>query len=56
MIVNVNPISDTQILNYALLRSTMRIKKDHVDNSIEHYDALRCKFREIGIYNLADYS
>ena len=54
--VNVDPISDTQILNHALLRSSMRIKKGHVDNSIEHYDALWCKFREIRIYNLVDYS
>ena len=31
---DVNPISDTQILYHALLRSSMRIKKGHVDNSI----------------------
>ena len=55
-LVNVDPISDTQILIHALLRSSMRIKKGHVDNSIEHYDALRYKLREIGIYNFADYS
>ena len=34
----------------------MRIKKGHIYSSIEHYNALQCKYREIGIYNLADYS
>ena len=56
MLVNVDLISNTQVLNHALLRSSMKRKKDHVENFIEHYDALGCKFREIGIYNLVEYS
>ena len=32
-----------------------KIKKGHVDSSIEHYDALQYKFRENRIYNLEDF-
>ena len=53
---NDDPLYNTQVLHHALLRSSMRIKKGNVDNYIEHYDALWCKFREIGIYNLTHYS
>ena len=42
---NDNPISNTQILNHALLRSSLRIKRGNIHNSIEHYNALRYKFR-----------
>ena len=40
-LVNFDSVSNAQILNHALLRSFMRIKKGHVDNYIEHYDALQ---------------
>ena len=33
----------------------MRIKKGNVDNSIEHYNILWCKYRDIGIYDTAHY-
>ena len=33
----------------------MRIKRGNVDNSIKYCDALRCKFRQIGIYSSTDY-
>ena len=44
---NNDPISETQVLHHALLKSSMRIKRGDVDNSIKHYDALRCKFQRI---------
>ena len=43
--INDDPISNTQILFHALLKSSMRKKRDDVDNSIKHYDALCCKFQ-----------
>ena len=45
-----DPISDTQILNHILLRSSMRIKRGDIDNSVENYDALWCKLQQIGVY------
>ena len=42
---NDNPISNSQILHHALVRSSMRTKRGDRDKSIEHYDALRCKLQ-----------
>ena len=53
--INDDPISSTQMLHHFLLWSFIRIKRDALDKSIKHYDALQCKFRQIGIYNSADY-
>ena len=53
--INNDPISETQVLHHALLKSLMRIKRGAVDNSIEHYDALRCKLQQIVIHNSTDY-
>ena len=52
---NTNPITDTQILHHSLLRSLVRIKRANLDNSTKDYDAFRCKFRQIGIYNSVNY-
>ena len=48
-------ISETQVLIHGLLKSLMRIKKDNVDNPIEHYNALWCKFQQIGVHNSSNY-
>ena len=53
--INDNPISDTQVLHHALLKSLMRIKRGDVDKSIEHYDAIRCNCQRIGIHNSTNY-
>ena len=53
--INNNPISNTQVLHHALLKSLMRIKRGDIDNSIKHYDTLWCKFQRIGIHNSTDY-
>ena len=53
--VHDDPISDTQVFHHALLKSSMRKKRGDVDNSIEYYDALWCKFQQIGIHNSTDY-
>ena len=53
--INDDPISETQVLHHALLKSLLRIKRGNIDNSIEHYDALWCKFQRIGIHNSIDY-
>ena len=52
---NNDPISETQVLHHALLKSSMGIKRGDVDNSSKHYDALWCKFQQIGIHNSTDY-
>ena len=52
---NDDPISATNIKHRALLKSSMRIKRGDVDNSIKHYDALWCKFQRIGIHNSTVY-
>ena len=52
---NNNPISETHVLHRALIKSSMRIKRGDVDNSIKHYDALWCKFQRIGIHTSTDY-
>ena len=52
---NNDPISETNILLYALLKSSLRIHRSDIMKSIEHYDALRCKFQRIGIHNSTDY-
>lgn len=53
---NVQRIDENQLLRHALLRTAVRIKNGCVENAIEHYDALRCKFRDIGVHNAADYA
>ena len=53
--VNEEPISKTNILHCALLKSSLRILRGDTMKSIEHYDALRCKFQKIGIHNSTDY-
>ena len=45
--INDNPISNTQILCHALLKSMMRKKRDDTDNSIEHYVALGCTWLHV---------
>ena len=42
-------------IHHTLLKSSLWIKRGKVDNSIKHYDALKYKFRQIGIYNAAKY-
>ena len=53
--INDDTISNTQVLHNTLLKSPMRIKIGNIDNSIEHYDALRCKFERIGIHASTNY-
>ena len=53
--INDNPISNTQVLRHVLIKSLMRKKKGDVDNSIEHYDTLWCKFQRIGIHSSTNY-
>ena len=53
--INDDPIYETQVLHHTLLKSLMRIKRGDVDNSINHYDALWCKFQQIGIHNSTNY-
>ena len=53
--INDDPISNIQILHHALLKSSMRKKRGDVENSIKHYDALCCKFQQIGVHNSTDY-
>ena len=53
--INKDPISETKILHHALLKSSLRIHRGDIMKSIEHYDALRCKFQRKGIYNSTDY-
>ena len=48
-------ISTTHILHHAFLTSSMRIKQGNVNHAINYYDALWCKFRQIGIYNSTDF-
>ena len=48
-------ISTTHILHHAFLTSSMRYKEGNVNHAIDFYDALRCKFRQIGIYNSTDF-
>ena len=43
--INDNPIFNTQLFHHALLKSSMRTKGGDKDNSIGHYDALRCKLQ-----------
>ena len=41
---NDEPISTTNIVHRALFKSSMRIKRGDINNSIEHYHALQYKF------------
>ena len=43
--INDDPVTPTQALHHALLKSLMRNKRSDVDKSIKHYDALRCKLQ-----------
>ena len=52
---NNDPISATNVLHRALLKSSMRIKRSDVNNSIKHYDTLQCKFQRIRIHNSTNY-
>ena len=52
---NDDPISATNVLHSALLKSLMSIQRGDIMKSIEHYDALWCKFQQIGIHNSTDY-
>ena len=52
--INDDPISKTYILHYVLLKSSLRIHRGDIMKSIEHYDALRCKFQKIRIHNSTD--
>ena len=38
--INDDSISNTQVFNYALLKSLMRKKRGDTDNSIQHYDTI----------------
>ena len=53
--INNDRNSNTQVLCHALLQSLMKKKRGDVDNSIEHYDPLWCKFQQIGIHSSTDY-
>ena len=52
---NDDPLTPTQTLHQALLKSSMRYKKGDVDKSINHYDVIKCKLQLIGIHNAIDY-
>ena len=52
---NNKPISETNVLHYALLKSSMRIHGGDIMKSIKHYNALWCKFQWIGIHNSTNY-
>ena len=48
---NNDPISEINVLRYVLLKSLMRIHRDDIMKSIEHYDELWSKFQRIRIHN-----
>ena len=48
-------ISTTHILHHSFLTSSMKIKRGNLNNAIDYYDALLCKFRQIAIYNSTDF-
>mmetsp|Transcript_27886 Transcript_27886/g.31344 ORF Transcript_27886/g.31344 Transcript_27886/m.31344 type:complete len:206 (-) Transcript_27886:155-772(-) len=52
---NDDPLTPTQTLHHALLKSSMRYKKGDVEKSIDHYDAVKCKLQLIWIFNATDY-
>ena len=54
--INDTPITNTQILDHTLYTSLLKIKRGNADNSIEHYNACWCKFRQVEIYNPTDQS
>ena len=49
-------ISDTNFLGHAILKASISIKQQDHNKAIVHYDAIRCKFRQIGIHNVIDYN
>lgn len=42
--INDDQISNTQMLPHTILQFSMSIKNSNIDKSIDHYDALCCKF------------
>ena len=54
--LNNDHISATNFLRYAILKASMTLKQQDHNKAIEHYDAIRCKFRQIGIHNVIDYN
>ena len=52
---NNTPISETNVLHCTLIKSSLRIHRGNVMKSIEHYNALWCKFQQIKIHNSTNY-